>query len=190
MKITVKIDNKYLCDLMEKEKVSQEKLAMGCGITIREVNEFLCGKSIPQNSIKAIADYFDIPANKLVKVDYQLTEDEEDLLLIYNALNDEGQARIIRVIEEEYERYHSLNDEWLRRGYYRRIDKELKEKISRILAEDSRLYDESDKYPLAERILEEKSSRRAYELLIYEQEGRVHIDYPFLEQLERLVEGE
>lgn len=114
--------------LRESENLKQEELAEKVGVSYAAISNYETGKREPKRkTLEAIADYFNVDMNYLLgKTSIQrvvafdskgnriyssnaLTERQQKLLDSFNALNEDGQRKVLEYIDDLSDRYRSTS---------------------------------------------------------------------------------
>ena len=114
--------------LRESENLKQEELAEKVGVSYAAISNYETGKREPKRkTLEAIADYFNVDMNYLLgKTSIQrvvtfdsngnriyssntLTERQQLLLDSFNALNEDGQRKVLEYIGDLSDRYRSTS---------------------------------------------------------------------------------
>lgn len=114
--------------LRESENLKQEELAEKVGVSYAAISNYETGKREPKRkTLEAIADYFNVDMNYLLgKTSIQrvvtfdsngnriyssstLTERQQKLLDSFNALNEDGQRKVLEYIGDLSDRYRSTS---------------------------------------------------------------------------------
>lgn len=70
-------------ELMNERGINQAELSRRSGISSSSLSRYLSGDDIPASKLKRIADVLGTSTDKLLGLDVELTEDEQELLDIY-----------------------------------------------------------------------------------------------------------
>lgn len=97
--------------LLEERHVTAYKVGKDTGIASATLSDWKNGKSTPKKEkMQKIADYFNVPLSYFYGVETtELTPQENNILRLYNALNEEGREMLLDYAEFLQKKYAECN---------------------------------------------------------------------------------